>query len=62
MLADVIENSQNTPLKVHELDTAPEVAWQAVLEKTRVKWDLSTDIDMLLMVQKGFRCGIFDAI
>ena len=42
LLAYVIDNSQNTLLKVYELDpacffTAPEVAWQAVLKKTRVK-------------------------
>ena len=42
---------------MHELDparflTAPGLAWQAALKKTKVKLDLLTDIDMLLMVEK----------
>ena len=32
------------------------------LKKTRVKLELSTDIDMLLMVDKGIRGGICHAI
>ena len=36
--------------------------WQAALNKTKVKWELSTDIDMLLIVAKGKRRGIFDSI
>ena len=43
---------------MYELDpahffTAPELAWQAALKKTKVKLDLLTDIDMLLMVAKS---------
>ena len=34
------------------------LAWQAALKKTKVKLDLLTDIDMLLMVEKGIRGGI----
>ena len=37
------------------------LAWQAALKKTKVKLDLLTDIDMLLMV-KSFRGGIFHSI
>ena len=33
------------------------LAWQAALEKAKVKLDLLTDIDMLSMVQKGIRGG-----
>ena len=29
------------------------MAWQEVLKKTKVKLDLSTDIDMLLILEKG---------
>ena len=31
------------------------LAWQAASKKTKVKLDLSTDIDRLLMVEKGIR-------
>ena len=41
--------------------SAPVLAWQAYLKKTEVKLELITDYDMLLMVQKGIRGGIFEA-
>ena len=31
------------------------LAWQETLEKTKAKFELLTDIDMLLMVEKGIR-------
>ena len=42
-------------LKIYELDpakfpSAPELAWQAALKKTKAKLDRLTDIDTLLMV------------
>ena len=48
---------------MYELDpahfpTAPSLEWEAGLKKIKVKLDLSTDIDMLLMVEKGIRGGI----
>ena len=42
--------------------SAPGLAWQAVLKKTKVKLDLLTDVDMLLMVEKGIRAGIYKSI
>ena len=42
--------------------SAPGLAWQAALKKTKVKIDLLTDINMLLMVEKGVRGGICDSI
>ena len=33
--------------------SAPGLAWQACLKKTEVKLELLTDVDMLLMVEKG---------
>ena len=67
MLADVFENFRNMCLEVYELDpdrhlTAPGLAWQAVLKKTKVKLDLLTDIDMLLMVEQGIRGRMCHAI
>ena len=54
-------------LDIYELDpvyfvSAPGLAWQACLKKTGVKLELLTDIDMLLMVEKGTRGGICQAI
>ena len=37
-------------------------AWQTDFKKAEVKLDLLTDIDMLLMVEKGIRGGICNAI
>ena len=54
-------------LKIYELDpakflSAPGLAWQAALIRTKVKLDLLTDTDMLLMVQKSIRGGICNSI
>ena len=57
LLADVFGNFN----PAHFL-SAPELAWQACLKKTEVKLEFLTDVDMLLMVEKGIRGGIFHAI
>ena len=67
LLADVFENFGNMCIKVYELYpahflSAPGLAWQACLKKTEVKLELLTDVDMLLMVEKGIRGGICHAI
>ena len=66
LLADVLENFINMCIEVFELDpahflSAPGLAWQACLKKTDVKLQLSTDADMLLMVEKEIRGGICHA-
>ena len=58
LLADVFENFRNKCIEIYELDpahflSAPGLAWQACLKKTGVELELLTDIDMLLMVEKG---------
>ena len=60
LLADVFENFRNKCIEIYELDPAHFVSatglvWQACLKKTRVKLELLTDIDMLLIVEKGIR-------
>ena len=67
LLADVFGSFRNTCIKVYELDpahflSAPGLAWQACLKKTKVKLELLEDVDMLLMVEKGIRGGICHAI
>ena len=42
--------------------SAPGLAWQACLKKTWVKLELLADYDMLLMVEKGIRGGIGQAL
>ena len=49
--------------KIYEIDLAKFLSacglgWQAALKKAKVKLELSTDIDMLLMVEKWIRGGI----
>ena len=66
MLGDVFENFRNKCIKVYELDpahflSAPILALQACLGKTEVKLELLTDVDMLLMIEKGIR-GIYHVI
>ena len=60
MLADLFENFRNMCIKIFEVYpakflSAPGLAWKAALKRTEVKLDLLTDIDMLLMVEKGIR-------
>ena len=67
LLADVFENFRNMCLNEYGLDpahflSAPGLAWQACLKKTKVELELLTDIDMLLMIEKATRGGIFQAI
>ena len=41
---------------------APGIAWKAVLKNTKVKFDLLTDVDMLLMTEKGIRGRTYHSI
>ena len=63
LLAGVFKNFRNLCLEIYELHpakflSAPGLAWQAALKKTKVKLDLLTDSDMILLVEKGIRGGI----
>ena len=65
LLADVFENFRNKCIELYELDPAhflfaPGLAWEAYLKKTKLEF--STNVDMLLMVERGIRRGICHAI
>ena len=67
LLVDVFENFRNMCLEIYELDpakflSAPGLAWQTALKKTKIKLDLLTDIDMLYMAEKSIRGGICHSI
>ena len=67
LLVDVFENFRNKCIEIYELDLAqflsePGLAWQACFKKTRVKVELLTHIDMLLIVKYGIGGGIYHSI
>ena len=60
MLADVFQSFRNMCPEIYEVDlakfhSAPGLAWHAALKNTEVKLELLTDIDVLLVVEKGIR-------
>ena len=66
-LADIFEQFRTLCLKEYELDpayfcTTPRLAMESCLKKTNVKLELLTDINMVLMIEKGTRGGISQAI
>ena len=66
-LLAVFENFRDKCIEIYELDpahflSAPGLAWQACLKKTKIGLELLTNIHMLLMVEKGIRGGTCQAI
>ena len=67
MLADVSEKFRDKCIEIYELDptlflSAPGLAWQACLKRTKVNLELLTDIDMLLMIEAGIRSVMCQSI
>ena len=67
LLTDVSKDFRKMCFKIYKLDpvksiSAPDLGWQAALKKIQVELDLITDIDMLLMIEKGIRGGICNTI
>ena len=63
LLSDVFENVRKKFNETYKLDpahflTAPGLEWQACLKHTKIKIELSTNTDILQMVEKGIRGGI----
>ena len=57
-----LETPEISLLKYMNCLYAPGLAWQACLKKTKVELELLANIDMLLMVEKGIRGGIYQEI
>ena len=62
-MADVFENFRDICIKNYYLNpahyyTAPGLAWDAALKVTKVELEMLSDMDMLLMVEKGIRGGV----
>ena len=60
LLADVYKKFRDKCTEIYGLDpshflSAPGLAWQAFLKKTKVKLELLTDVNMLLMIEDGIR-------
>ena len=67
LLVDVFGNFRDKCIERYRLNpahflSAPGLAWQSCLRKTELELELLTDIDMLLMVKKGIRGKICQAI
>ena len=63
----MFENFRDTAINIDKLDpayylSAPSLSWQSCLKKTGVTLELLTDKDMLLLVEKGMRGGMCNAI
>ena len=67
LLAYVFESFRKMCLKTYELDpvrfiSVSELARQAAFKKTEVKLELLTNLDMLLVIEKGIRGGMCHGI
>ena len=67
LLAYVFGNLTNMCSEIYELGSAkllsaPGLAWWEIKKKTKIKLDFLTDINMLLMVEKGIGEGIGHSI
>ena len=60
LLADIFENFRESCVASYGLDpahyyTLPGFTWDAMLKHTRVKFELLTDIDMIMFIKRGIR-------
>ncbi|XP_057290234.1 uncharacterized protein LOC130612919 [Hydractinia symbiolongicarpus] len=67
ILTDIFHSFRNVYLDQYKLDpahfySAPGLAWKAALKYTKIKLELLTDPDMLLMFEKGIQGGITQAV
>ncbi|XP_070155861.1 uncharacterized protein [Polyergus mexicanus] len=62
-LADVFENFRNKCIESYGLDpayyyTLPGYTWDAMLKHTNITFELLTDIDMVMFIERGIRGGL----
>ena len=62
-----MENFRDKCIEIYELDpahflSAPGLSWNFCLKNTGVKLELLTDNDMLMMIEKGIRGGMCNAV
>ncbi|XP_025155144.1 uncharacterized protein LOC112588685 [Harpegnathos saltator] len=63
LLADIFENFRNSCIKSYGLNpayyyTLPGFTWDAMLKHTGVNFELLTDIDMVMFIERGIRSGL----
>ena len=63
LLADIFENFRDSCIASYGLDpayyyTLPGFTWDAMLKHTRVNFELLTDIDMVMFIERGIRGGL----
>ena len=63
LLADIFGNFRDLCVKNYKLDpawyyTSPGLSWDALLKKTEIKLDLLSDVNMILFIEGGIRCGV----
>ncbi|KYN18581.1 hypothetical protein ALC57_09095 [Trachymyrmex cornetzi] len=63
LLADIFEDFRNSCVASYGLDpahyyTLPGFTWDAMLKHTRVRFELLTDIDMVMFIERGIRGGL----
>ena len=66
-LSDVFESFRSTCLKVYNLDQAyffstPSLVFQAMLKVTKAEIETFTEIDMILMTEKGIHGGLTQVV
>ena len=62
LLADIFKNFRDSCVESYGLDPVyyilPGFTWNAILKHTGVRFELLTDIDMVMFIERGIRGGL----